>query len=86
LTILRVSRTTRRKLNKGLTMNNTQRRSAWSAWYLLFIIEFVAVLWPPFYNKAEPSWIGIPYFYWYQMLWVIISAVITVVVYLATRD
>jgi len=84
--MLRVSRTTRRKLNGGLTMNNTQRRSGWSAWYLLFIVEFVAVLWPPFYNKVEPSWIGIPYFYWYQMLWVIISAVITVVVYLATRD
>ena len=68
-------------------MNNAQqRRGGASWWYLLFGIEFVAVLWPPFYNKAEPSWIGLPFFYWYQLLWVGISAVITAVVYLATRD
>jgi hypothetical protein len=28
---------------------------------------------------------GIPFFYWYQMLWVLISAVFTAVVYFATR-
>ena len=26
----------------------------WSWWYLLLLVQFVAVLWPPFYNKAEP--------------------------------
>jgi hypothetical protein len=63
-----------------------RRRGAWRWWYLLFSVEFVAVLWPPFYNKADPSWIGIPFFYWYQMLWVVISAVITAFVYLVTRE
>jgi hypothetical protein len=29
---------------------------------------------------------GVPFFYWYQMLWVIISAVFTAIVYLATDD
>jgi len=62
------------------------KRGGWSWWYLLFIIQFVAVLWPPFYNKAEPSWIGLPFFYWYQLLWVIISALITAFVYLITAD
>jgi hypothetical protein len=43
------------------------REDGWSWWYLLFIIQFVAVLWPPFYNKAEPatacrSSIGISFF------------------------
>ena len=71
----------------GLSMNNTEKKhGGWSWWYLLFIVQFIAVLWPPFYNSVEPNWIGIPYFYWYQMLWVIISAVITAVVYLATDD
>ena len=32
----------------------SERRSGWSWWYLLFVVQFVAVLWPPFYNKAEP--------------------------------
>jgi hypothetical protein len=49
-------------------------------------VQYVAVLWPPFYNRSEPDWIGIPFFYWYQMLWVIIAAVSTAVVYIATRD
>ena len=51
-----------------------QRASAWSWWYLLFVIQFVAVLWPPFYNSVEPTLGGMPFFYWYQLLWVIIGA------------
>jgi hypothetical protein len=43
------------------------------------------VLWPPFYNRPDPAFIGIPFFYWYQLLWVIIGAIFTIVVYLATR-
>jgi hypothetical protein len=61
------------------------KQTTWSWWHLLFIIQFIAVLWPPFYNKAEPAWIGIPFFYWYQLLWVIIGAVLTAVVYFATE-
>jgi len=57
----------------------------WSRWHLLFIFQFVAVLWPPFYNRVEPALWGMPFFYWYQLLWVVISAVITALIYLATR-
>jgi Protein of unknown function (DUF3311) len=60
-------------------------RKAWSWWYLLFIVQFIAVLWPPFYNSAEPHWQGMPFFYWYQLLWVIIGAVFTAIVYFATE-
>jgi hypothetical protein len=60
--------------------------SRWSWWHLLFLIQFVAVLWPPFYNKVDPSWIGIPFFYWYQLLWIIIGAILTAIVYFATDD
>ena len=67
------------------TMDPQTERRGWSWWYLLFVVQFVAVLWPPFYNTAEPSWIGIPFFYWYQMLWVIIAAIFTAVVYFATE-
>jgi hypothetical protein len=65
-------------------MNNTSdKQGKWSWWYLLFVIQLV-VLWPPFYNAAEPAWMGIPFFYWYQLLCVIIAAVLTAVVYFAT--
>jgi hypothetical protein len=73
-------------LRGEVSMNDTRgNRRGWSWWYLLFIVQIVAVLWPPFYNRVEPVWMGIPYFYWYQMLWVLISAVFTAVVYFATR-
>ena len=49
-------------------------------------MQFLVILWPPFYNKAEPTLLGIPFFYWFQLLWVIVSAVFTAVVYLATRE
>src|SRR5271170_4739845 len=64
----------------------SKKRGGWSWWYLLFLIQFVAVLWPPFYNKAEPYWVGLPFFYWYQLLWIIIGAALTAIVYFATEN
>lgn len=67
-------------------MNDARRtRRAWSWWYILFVIQFLLVLWPPAYNRAEPYWIGIPFFYWYQLLCVLIGAVFTAIVYFATE-
>jgi Protein of unknown function (DUF3311) len=56
-----------------------------SYWYLLLLIQFVAVLWVPFYNSAEPYLAGVPFFYWYQLLWVLIGAGLTAIVYFATE-
>jgi Protein of unknown function (DUF3311) len=64
----------------------TENRSGWSWWYLLLLVQFVLLPWPAYYNKVEPSLVGIPFFYWYQMLWVIISAVLIAIVYLATEE
>ena len=54
-------------------------------WYLLLLIPFVAMAWVSSYNKAEPAWAGIPFFYWYQLLWIWIGSALTVIVYFATR-
>jgi hypothetical protein len=48
---------------------------------LLLVIPFIAVLWVPFYNSVEPSIAGVPFFYWYQLLWIILAAVIIGIVY-----
>jgi hypothetical protein len=62
----------------------TQTRKKRRSWLLLLlIIPFIVLLWPPFYNFLQPDFIGIPFFYWFQLLWVIITAIITIVVYLA---
>ncbi|MBV8779377.1 MAG: DUF3311 domain-containing protein [Alphaproteobacteria bacterium] len=55
-------------------------------WYLLLLVPIVAMLWVSSYNRVEPSWAGIPFFYWYQLLWIWIGSALTLIVYLATRD
>ena len=55
------------------------------AWYLLLALPYVGLLWPSWYTRTEPSLWGFPFFYWYQFLWVPISALLTGVAYLATR-
>jgi len=53
---------------------------------LLLLLPLVAVLVPEFYNFAHPSIGGMPFFYWWQLLWVAGVAVCTGIVYLATRS
>lgn len=50
---------------------------------LLFIIVFVAALGVPFFDRAGPTLFGFPFFYWYQMAMVVVSALVTFVVFLA---
>jgi hypothetical protein len=59
--------------------------AAWSWWYLLLVVQFVAALWVPFYNSVEPTWAGIPFFYWFQLAMVFAAAALTAVVYFATE-
>ena len=54
-------------------------------WYLLLLVPYLAMIWVSSYNKVEPSWAGIPFFYWYQLLWIWIASALTLIVYFATR-
>lgn len=54
-------------------------------WYWLLAVPFVATLVPPFYARRTPELWGFPFFYWYQIAWIVISAFIVWLVYLATR-
>jgi Protein of unknown function (DUF3311) len=64
--------------------SGSKRSRTW--WYLLLLIPCVATLWVPFYASGDPAIAGIPFFYWYQFVWVLLSAIITAGVYLATRE
>ena len=44
---------------------------------LCLVAPFVAMLWVSSYAKVDPAFIGIPFFYWYQMLWVLLSTALT---------
>lgn len=48
-------------------------------------MPFVGLLFPGLYAHAEPALFGLPFFYWYQFAWVVLSAAITAVVYVKTR-
>lgn len=45
------------------------------------VAPFVAMLWVGSYAKVDPTFIGVPFFYWYQMLWVLISTALTMLAY-----
>lgn len=53
---------------------------------LLLLLPLVAVLVPEFYNFAHPSIGGMPFFYWWQLLWIAGVAACTGIVYLLTRS
>ncbi|KOU06738.1 MULTISPECIES: DUF3311 domain-containing protein [Streptomyces] len=48
---------------------------------ICLVAPFVAMLWVGSYAKADPTFIGVPFFYWYQMAWVLISTLLTVTAY-----
>jgi hypothetical protein len=69
----------------GRRFMENNRKQSWSWWYLLLLLQFIPALWVPFYNAAEPSFIGMPFFYWFQLALVFVSAAVTAVVYWATE-
>ena len=48
--------------------------------YLLLLIVCVVALWVPLYNLTEPTLFGVPFFYWFQLLLVPVSALAIFVV------
>jgi hypothetical protein len=50
--------------------------------WLLLLLPFIGLLWVPFYNTDTlPALFGFPFFYWYQLLWVPITAFLIWLVY-----
>jgi hypothetical protein len=50
--------------------------------YLCLLLPWVALLWVPSYNSDAPELLGIPFFYWYQMLWILLGSLCILPVYL----
>lgn len=64
--------------------SSPSRRSR-QVWLWLLVLPCIATVWVPFYGHASPTLLGMPFFYWYLFLWVILSGLITGAVYLLTR-
>ena len=56
-----------------------------TGWYIVLLLFCGLVLWVPLYNRAEPTFIGLPFFYWFQLLLVVVGAALTAIIYFATE-
>ena len=43
---------------------------------ILIIIPIVFLSAVPLYNRVEPTFLGMPFFYWFQTLWLVIATVL----------
>ena len=66
--------------------HHATEKKASRSWLLLLLLPWIAMIWVPSYNKVNPTLLDFPFFYWYQLLWVLISAVITALVYFRTKS
>jgi hypothetical protein len=48
---------------------------------ILFVLPFIAMLWVSSYNRVTPELFGFPFYYWYQLTWVVIAAIIAGIIY-----
>jgi hypothetical protein len=61
----------------------TRPRSRWI--WLLLLVPFFGLLAVPLYNARLPEIAGFPFFYWYQLIWVPVTSLLTWLVYRTVR-
>ena len=65
-------------------MKNPKSKRA--AWNWLLILPAIALAFPGVYSRPAPELFGFPFFYWYQIAWILLSALLTAIVYFATES
>lgn len=72
----------------GKTDGETDGRATglkFSAWNLLLLIPLL-ILVTPMFNSDEPRLLGLPFFYWCQLAFVIVGVLCVGIVYVKTKD
>jgi hypothetical protein len=59
--------------------------ATWVAVSILVIIGIVGTLWVPIYARSAPKLGDFPFFYWYQLIWVPVVAILSLLSYLLLR-
>ncbi|MGI4857854.1 MAG: DUF3311 domain-containing protein [Janthinobacterium lividum] len=65
------------------TSDASSGRASWLK--LILLLPYIGLLWVPFYNGREPAFLGFPFFYWYQFLWVPLTSLLIYIVYRVAR-
>jgi hypothetical protein len=62
-------------------MEKDRPRRAFHPVYLLLLLPLAAYSFVSLYNRIDPTLLGIPFFYWWQTLWIPLSALCIFAVY-----
>lgn len=62
------------------------RRNRRRHWNWLLLIPLLLLVFPGMYSRSSPELFGFPFFYWYQLVVVIGTALLTGAVYCLTRN
>ncbi|WP_018330510.1 DUF3311 domain-containing protein [Actinomycetospora chiangmaiensis] len=54
------------------------------AWNLLLLVPLISLI-TPLFNATEPTLLGLPFFYWFQIAVIPIGIICTLAVHLVTR-
>ena len=64
---------------------NTPKRKSRGLWNWFLIVPAIGLAFPAVYSRPTPELFGFPFFYWYQIAWILLSAVLTAIVYFVTE-
>jgi hypothetical protein len=65
-----------------------RQRPNWLIWTLVSLLlaaVLAGTLWVPIYSRTTPALAGFPFFYWYQLVWVPVVALVSWCAYLLSR-
>ncbi|GAB6946004.1 hypothetical protein JCM16161A_01340 [Vulcanisaeta sp. JCM 16161] len=64
-----------------MTAEVSKRVAAWRKVVagILFIIPWILYMLLPIYNTVQPELGGVPFFYWFQTLWLVISSILFII-------
>ena len=62
-----------------------RRRADASHWHWLLFVPIVVPLLTPLYNRLEPALFGLPFYYWSQLSFAVLSTVVITIVHIATK-
>jgi uncharacterized protein DUF3311 len=60
--------------------------ATWGVVTVLLVAAIMGTLWVPIYARTGPKLGPFPFFYWYQLIWVPVSAVLCWICYLILRS
>jgi hypothetical protein len=69
-----------------LTQFAHSRKVTWAVVTVLLAIAILGTLWIPLYARSTPELGPFPFFYWFQLVWVPLTAALCRISYLLLQD